>query len=151
MGNSLSRGFSEKLKNLVSKADFPSVVSTAVKNAPKIELLGGENMSNKNLMGYESVRAPPFPDVSTEYNRTQSTKTGGLMMENKMTYQKAKKMVKVCAGWQDHDIKEKRNHTGRIGYMIVDLLTDKIVAGEGYALSLQDCCRLYGVEPPDEA
>lgn len=56
----MSRGFSEKLKNLVSKADFPSVVSTAAKIALKIELLGGENMSNKNLMGYECVRAPPL-------------------------------------------------------------------------------------------
>lgn len=108
-------------------------------------------MSNKNLMGYGSVRAPPHPDVSREYNQMQSTKTGGLMMENKMTYQMAKKMVKVRAGWQDHDIKEKHNHKGRIGYMIVDLFTDKIVAGKGYTLSLQDCCRLYGVEPPDEA
>lgn len=67
-----------------------------------------------------------------------------------MTYQMAKKLLKIRADMQDHEIKEKINRIGRVKYMIIDSITNKIVAGKGYTFSLQDCCRFYGIEIPDE-
>lgn len=65
-----------------------------------------------------------------------------------MTYQMAKKSLDYHADLHDQEIKVKRDSMGHIGHTIVDVITNKIVAGEGYTLTIQDCGKFYGVEIP---